>query len=102
MKKPVIESLEKVSPTGVKVEWSQPPGGVSVTGYVVFYYDGSLTRNQNFPATATGATIRGLSRTVSNSISVMALSEQPYLPGRSTWKHITLCKFTAAYTRLGV
>ena len=91
--KPVIESLERVSPTTVIVEWSQPPGGANVTGYVVSYYDGSLTWNQTEPATATSATITGLSNTISNdSISVMALSEQPYLPGRSTWKNIILCK----------
>ena len=62
-----------------------------MTGYVVSYYDGSLTRNQNVPANVTSATITGLNNTVSNFISVMALSEQPYLPGRSTWKNITLC-----------
>ena len=90
--KPVIESLERVSPTSVRVEWSQPPGGANVTGYVISYYDGSLTRNLNVSATVTSATITGLSNTVSNFISVMALSEQPYLPGRSTWENIPLCK----------
>ena len=63
-----------------------------MTGYVVSYYDGSLIRNQTEPATATSATISGLNNTISNFISVMALSVQPYLPGRSTWKNITLCK----------
>ena len=89
----MIESLERVSPTSVRVKWSQPPGGANVTGYVISYYDGSLTRNQTVPANVTSATITGLINTVSNFISVMAFSEQPYLPGRSTWKNIPLCKF---------
>ena len=88
----MIESLDRVSPTGVRVEWSQPPGGANVTGYVVSYYDGSLTRNQTEPANVTSAIITGLINTVSNFISVMALSEQPYLPGRSTWENISPCK----------
>ena len=88
----MIESLERVSPTGVRVGWNQPPGGANVTDNVISYYDGSLPRNQTEPANATSATITGLSNTVSNFISVMALSEQPYLPGRSTWKNITFCK----------
>ena len=63
-----------------------------MTGYVISYYDGSLTRNLNVSATVTSATITGLINTVSNFISVMALSEQPYLPGRSAWENIPLCK----------
>ena len=98
--KPVIESLERVSPTTVRVEWSQPPGGANVTGYVISYYDGSLTRNLNVSANLTSATITGLNNSVSNFISVMALSEQPYLPGRSTWKNITSCRFCCSMHRI--
>ena len=86
-KKPVIESLKRVSPTEVRVEWSQPPGGVNVTGYVVLYYDGSVTRNQTVPGTDS-------STIVSYSISVMALSEESYLSGRSAWNNISLCEYT--------
>ena len=35
----MIQSIERVSPTEVRVEWSQPPGGVNVTDYVVLYSD---------------------------------------------------------------
>ena len=45
----MIGSLERVSPTEVIVEWSQPPGGATMTGYVVFYYDGSVNRNKSHP-----------------------------------------------------
>ena len=77
VRKPVIESLERVSPTGVRVEWSQPPGGAAVTGYVVFYYDGSVTRNKSIPSTSTEITVS--SATLIYVISVMALSEEPFL-----------------------
>ena len=78
--KPVIESVERVSPTNVIVEWSQPPGGATVTGYVVFYCDGSVTRNKRVPPTSTEVTVS--SATAIHVISVMALSEEPFLPRR--------------------
>ena len=91
--KPIIESLERVSPTEVRVEWSQPPGGTNVTGYVVLYYDGSVTRNQTAPATATSAIITVAPHTLNYTILVIALSDEPlHLPGRSDWKTIELCE----------
>ena len=86
----MIESLERVSPTVVRVEWSQPPGGAAITGYVVFYYDGSVTRNKSIPSTSTEITVS--STTFIYVISVMALSEEPFFPRRSAWETITLCK----------
>ena len=53
----MIQSLKWVSPTEVRVEWSQPPGGVNVTGHVVLYYDGSVTRNQTVPVNDTSTII---------------------------------------------
>ena len=86
----MIGSLERVSPTEVIVEWSQPPGGATVTGYVVFYYDGSVTRNKRVPPTSTEVTVS--SATAIHVISVMALSEEPFLPQRVAWETVTLCK----------
>ena len=75
------------------MEWSQPPGEANVTGYVVLYYDGSVTRNQTAPATATSAIITVLPHTLNYTISVMALLDEPlHLPGRSAWKIIELCE----------
>ena len=88
--KPVIESLERVSPTELIVEWSQPPGGATVTGYVVFYYDGSVTRNKTVPPTSTEVTVS--SATAIHIISVMTLSEEPFLHRRVAWETVTLCK----------
>ena len=91
--KPIIESLERVSLTEVRVEWSQPREGANVTGYVVLYYDGSVTRNQTAPATATSAIITVDSHTLTYAISVMVLSDKPFhLPGRSVWKIIEMCE----------
>ena len=64
-----------------------------MTGYVVLYYDGSVTRNQTAPATATSAIITVDPHTLNYTISVMALSNQPFhLPGRSACEVIYLCK----------
>ena len=85
----MIQSLKWVSSTEVRVEWSQPPGGVNVTGYVVLYYDGSVTRNQTVPVNDTSTVVP---YAVSYNMSVMALSADSYLPGRSIWKVIPLCE----------
>ena len=87
--KPEIQSLERVSPTEVRVEWSQPPGEVNVTDYVD---DGSVTRNQTVPGTDSSTIVTVVPHIVSYSISVMSLSEESYLPGRSAWKNISLCE----------
>ena len=95
--KPMIESLKRVSPTVVRVEWSQPQGGAAVIGYVVFYYDGSVTRNMTVPSNSTEITVS--SATLIYIISVMALSEKPFLPRRSSWENITLCKCYDEHTQ---
>ena len=88
----MIGSLERVSPTEVIVEWSQPLGGATVTGYVVFYYDGSVTRNKRVPWPPTSTEVTVSSATAIHVISVMALSEEPFLPRRAAWETVTLCK----------
>ena len=63
-----------------------------MTGYVVLYYDGSVTRNQTAPATATSAIITVVPHTLNYTISVIALSNKSDVPGRSAWEVIYLCK----------
>ena len=63
-----------------------------MTDYVVFYYDGSVTRNQTALANDSSTIITVVPHIVSYSISVMSLSERPYLSGRSAWKNISLCE----------
>ena len=75
------------------MEWSQPTGGANVTGYVVLYYDGSVTRNQTAPATATSAIITVVPHTLNYTISVMTHLYKPFfLPGRNAWKIIEVCE----------
>ena len=69
-------SLVQVSATAVRVEWSQPSGGASVTGYVVHYSDGSTVRSMSAAASSTSADITGLTNGRINFISVEATSEQ--------------------------
>ena len=44
---PVITSLEPISSSSVRVEWSQPSGGATVTGYVIHYSDGDTDRTES-------------------------------------------------------
>ena len=88
---PTIVSLVQVSATTVRVEWSQPSGGASVTGYTVHYSDGSTDRSMS--ASSTSADITGLVNDGRPySISVEATSE--HLSGESASQDITLCEFT--------
>ena len=63
-----------------------------MTGYVVLYYDGSVTRNRTVPETDSYTIVAVVPHIVSYSISVMSLSEESYLSGRSAWKNISLCE----------
>ena len=72
---PTITSLEQISTTAVRVEWSQPSGGATVTGYVVHYSDGDTDRNGSVAASSTSYNITDLSWCVTYTISVEATSE---------------------------
>ena len=61
-----------------------------MTGYVVLYYDGSVTRNQSVLANDSSTTITVVPHIVSYSISVVSLSEESH--HRSAWKNISLCE----------
>ena len=88
---PTIVSLSQVSATTVRVEWSQPSGGASVTGYTIHYSDGSSDSFMSVGASSTSACITGLTDGHTYSISVEATSEQ--LSGESATRDITLCEF---------
>ena len=78
---PVIISLNQTSSSSVRVEWSQPSGGATVTGYVVYYSDGDTDRNESVPASSTSSLITGLSIYITYNFSVEATSE--HLSGES-------------------
>ena len=87
-----IVSLMQVSATTVRVEWSQPSEGASVTGYVVHYSSNNGVTNSipGLPSSATSHEITGLTNDGTYSISVEATSEQ--LSGESETMIITLCE----------
>ena len=78
---PVITSLEPISFSSVRVEWSQPSGGATVTGYVVHYSDGDTDRTESVPASSTSSLITGLTIDITYNFSVEATSE--HLSGES-------------------
>ena len=78
---PVITSLNQTSATSVRVEWSQPSGGATVTGYVVHYSDGDTDRTESVPASSTSSLITGLTDGLNYTFLVEATSE--HLSGMS-------------------
>ena len=69
-------SLVQVSATTVRVEWSQPSGGASVTGYVVHYSSNGVTNSlSGLSSSATSYEITGLTNGCIYSISVEATTE---------------------------
>ena len=74
---PNIVSLVQVSATTVRVEWSQPSGGASVTGYTVHYSSNGVTNSiSGLPSTSTSHEITGLTNVRTYSISVEATTQQ--------------------------
>ena len=73
---PIVVMLNQVSATTVRVEWSQPSEGATVTGYVVHYSDGTTDRMKSVAASSTSTDIPSLSSGRTYTISVEATSSQ--------------------------
>ena len=73
-------ALTQTSATSVIVEWSQPSGGATVTGYVVHYSDGVTNMTESVPASSTSSNIVNLTSGTYH-FSVEATSE--HLSGES-------------------
>ena len=82
---PTLESLHQTSSTAVKVKWSPPSGGATVTGYVVHYKTGSFVETKN---ESNSTNITGLIIGVMYTISVEATSQ--HLSGESETMTISL------------
>ena len=78
---PDLLLVTQTSATSVIVEWSQPSGGATVTGYVVHYSDGVTNMTHSVPASSTSSHITNLTICHSYNFSVEAVSK--YLPGSS-------------------
>ena len=66
----------QTSATSVIVEWSQPSGGATVTGYVVHYIYGATNMSQSVPSSSTHVEIPNLIECYNYTFSVEATSER--------------------------
>ena len=80
---PIIISVKQTSATSVIVEWSQPSGGATVTGYVVHYSDGVTTyaTHGSVPTSSTSSSIADLTNCHGYTFMLEAMSE--HLSGES-------------------
>ena len=95
---PTIRTLEQLSPTAVRVEWGQPSGGATVTGYVLHYSDGITERSKNVTASATSSDIINLTNGSTYVITVEATSH--HVSGVSDDMTITLSKINLIFSVL--
>ena len=72
---PPIITLQQLSATSVRVMWSQPSGGASVTGYIIRYNDGGADIIRSLPPSLTNIDITGLTNGLTYTISVEATSQ---------------------------
>ena len=92
---PTITSLEQISATAVRVEWSQPSEGATVTGYIVHYSDGDIDRIESVAASSTSSDITHLTSGLTYTISVEATSQ--HLSGESDEWTITIGESCACH-----
>ena len=88
---PTLMSLDQISSTAVRVMWSAPSGGTTVTGYVVHYRTNSSVVTKS-SCSSTSTDITGLTSGATYTISVEATSQ--HLSGESEKMTIELSEFT--------
>ena len=84
--------LDQISPTTVRVTWSPPSGGATLTGYIVHYRTGSSVRTRSVSSSSTSTFLTGLTSGATYTISVEATSQ--HLSGESGVMTITLGEIT--------
>ena len=85
---PTLMSLEQTSPDSVRVIWSPPSAGATVTGYVVHYKTATSVRTKSVAQFLTSSFLTGLTHGFTYTISVEATSQ--HLSGESEEMNITL------------
>ena len=73
---PIVALVDQISPTVVRVEWIQPSGGATVTGYVIHYGAGTSVGTKAVTASSSRTDITGLTSGLTYTISVEATSDQ--------------------------
>ena len=87
---PTLTSLDQILSTAVRVMWSPPSGGATVTGYVVHCRSNSSVGIKSSSSTSTDIT--GLTSGATYTISVEATSQ--HLSGESEKMTIALSELT--------
>ena len=72
---PDLLVVVQTSATSVIVEWSQPSGEATVTGYVVHYSDGVTNMTESVPTSSANILITNLTNCYNYTFLVEALSE---------------------------
>ena len=89
---PTLTSLDQISSTVVRVTWSLPSGGATVTGYVVHYRGGNFIGTETVSSSSTSTDITGLTNGFTYAISVEATSQ--HLSGESEEMTISMSELT--------
>ena len=89
---PTLLSLDQMGPTAVRVTWSHPSGGATVTGYVLHYRTGSSDGTKNEPSASIFTLLTDLTSGATYTISVEATSQ--HLSGESEKMTVTLRELT--------
>ena len=90
---PTLTSLDQISSTAVRVMWSPPSGGATVTGYLVHYRTDSSVGTK-YSCNSTSTDITGLTIGATYTISVEATSQ--HLSGESEVMTIELSELTCS------
>ena len=83
-----LTSLDQISSTTVRVTWSPPSGGATVTGYVVHYRGGGSVGTETVSSSSTSTFLTGLTNGATYAISVESTSQ--HLSGESEEMTVTL------------
>ena len=89
---PTLISLDQISSTTVRVTWSPPSGGATVTGYVVHYRTATSIKIKHAANTSIFILLTGLTSGTTYTISVEATSQ--HLSGESEEMTISLSELT--------
>ena len=89
---PSLSTLEQLSPTSVRVEWTHPLGGATITHYIVHYNDSSTEKSEYVAvfSNSSSCDITNLINGPNYNIWVEAMSS--HLSGVSVVMTITLSK----------
>ena len=90
---PTLTSLNQISSTAVRVMWSPPSEGATVTGYIIHYKTGGSVGTEADPSSSTSTVISGLTNGATYTISVEATSQ--HLSGESEEMTIKLRESTS-------